>query len=93
MTKAFGMVGAANLPLHLVLAMKRSPLRWLGALSYEGRANFLHRWLGRTVSVLLAVHAALYLAYFWAAGRMTTRLLDLDVLCGVFALLAIVRPP
>lgn len=92
MTKAFGIVGAANLPLHLVLAMKRSPLRWLGRLSYEGRANFLHRWLGRTISLLLAVHATLYFAFFWATGRMTTRFLELDVLCGFFALLVIVRP-
>lgn len=92
LTKAFGAVAGANLPLHFALAVKRSPLRWLFGLSYEGHANFLHRWLGRLVNVLLYAHAALYLAFFWRTDRMSTRFLEPDVLAGFFAVCVLVRP-
>ena len=81
LTKAFGAVAVANFPLHFMLAMKRSPLRWLFGLSYEGHANFMHRWLGRIINVLLYSHATLYLAFFWQTDRMTTRFLE-SAKCG-----------
>ncbi|KAA8912719.1 ferric reductase like transmembrane component-domain-containing protein [Sphaerosporella brunnea] len=84
-TKAFGIVGAANLPMHFLLAIKRSPLRWMYGLSYEGRANFLHRWLGRIILYLLSCHAMLYLNFFWDTNRMKTRFLEFDVMCGFIA--------
>jgi hypothetical protein len=90
LTKAFGIVTVANLPLHFMLAMKRSPLRWAYGLSYEGHANFLHRWLGRIILWLLAIHAALYLNFFWDTNRMTTRFLEFDVMCGFIAIIALV---
>ncbi|KAF8543964.1 ferric reductase like transmembrane component-domain-containing protein [Trichophaea hybrida] len=88
-TKAFGIVAVANLPLHFILAMKHSPLGYAYGLSYEGCANFLHRWLGRIIFTLLTVHAILYLNFFWDTSRMKTRFLEFDVLCGFFAFTAL----
>lgn len=71
--------------------MKRSPLRILYGVSYEGQANFLHRWVGRTIGYLLMCHGGLYLNFFWDTNRMTTRFLEFDVLCGFIGLMVIVR--
>ena len=72
-----------------MLAMKRSPLRMLFGASYEGQANFMHRWMGHNINSLLSTHAYLYLAYFWDTARMKTRFLEFDVQCGFWAFVLI----
>ncbi|KAI5804356.1 hypothetical protein EDC01DRAFT_610859 [Geopyxis carbonaria] len=84
-TKALGQVAGAQLPLHFILGSKRGLLRVLG-LSYEGRTNFLHRWLGRLMLALLIAHGVCYVKFFWDMGWMTGRFLEFDVLCGVAGL-------
>lgn len=82
-------MAAANFPLHFALAMKRSPLRWLFGLSYEGTANFLHGFLGRLIYLLLCGHAGLYLRFFYDSSLLLTRFLEFDILCGFFAFVAL----
>ncbi|PWW74411.1 hypothetical protein C7212DRAFT_353163 [Tuber magnatum] len=86
LTKAFGMAAAASLPLDVLLGMKYSPLKLVFPdHSYEGPVNVVHQWLGNQIYLLLTVHVCLYLKFFWDTSRMKTRLLEIDVLCGVCA--------
>ncbi|KAH8144991.1 uncharacterized protein LAJ45_11011 [Morchella importuna] len=82
-TKAFGMAASANFPALILLSMKRSPLRYIFSVSYEGKINYLHQGLAKIIYMLLCTHMALYLKFFWDTSRMKTRLLEFDVMCGV----------
>ncbi|KAL5360179.1 hypothetical protein BJX96DRAFT_184398 [Aspergillus floccosus] len=65
LTKRFGIVAAAQFPLHYMLSMKSryAPLVFLLRSSHE-RLNPWHRLSGRIIYALLGLHAALYLNYY-----------------------------
>ncbi|KAI5814755.1 hypothetical protein BZA77DRAFT_95335 [Pyronema omphalodes] len=91
LTKAFGAVAMANLPIHFALSVDSKLLAYIShyPVEYEQRRNFLHRWLGRIIEMLLGIHGCLYLKFFWDTNRMTTRFLEFDVMCGFIGLLVI----
>lgn len=76
--------------MHILLSMKRTPLRYIFDVSYEGKINHMHQELGKIISLLLSAHAALYLKFFWDTSRMKTRLLEFDILCGVVGFIFLV---
>lgn len=86
LTKSFGHVAIAQLPIHYLLALKhpRSPITLATGLAHE-RLNAVHRLLGRIVHALLAVHAVLYLNFFIRLDLLAKRLQHLDVRLGVAA--------
>lgn len=86
------MAAAANLPLHMLLSMKRTPLHYIFGTSYEGKLNHIHQGLGKIIYLLLSTHVGLYLKFFWDTSRMRTRLLEFDTLCGVAGFVFLVIP-
>lgn len=76
--------------MHILLSMKRTPLRYIFGVSYEGEINHMHQGLGKIINLLLGAHAVLYLKFFWDTSRMKTRLLEFDILCGVVAFVFLV---
>lgn len=84
------MAAAANFPMHILLSMKRTPLRYIFGVSYESEINHMHQGLGKIIYLLLSAHAALYLMFFWDTSRMKTRLLEYDILCGVAGFISLV---
>lgn len=84
------MVAAANFPMHILLSMKRTPLRYIFGVSYEGEINHMHQGLGKIISLFLSAHAVLYVKFLWDTSRMKTRLLEFDILCGVVAFIFLV---
>lgn len=81
----------ANLPIHFALSLDSKVLAYIShyPVEYEQRRNFLHRWLGRIIELLLGIHGSLYLKFFWDTNRMTTRFVEFDVMCGFVGLLVI----
>ena len=64
----FGFFALGILPPLFILSSKSSPITWLTNQGWTA-INFLHRWLGRMVVLLVFLHA-----YFWAlpwAGDLT----------------------
>ncbi|KAF2020578.1 hypothetical protein BU24DRAFT_445776 [Aaosphaeria arxii CBS 175.79] len=87
LTKRFGIIGASQLPLHYLLAMRSpwSPIQMLTRLSHE-QLKSAHKILGRIVYVLFILHAAFYLYFFIAAGVLAKRIKDRDVIFGIISL-------
>ncbi|KAI4274288.1 MAG: hypothetical protein LQ337_004048 [Flavoplaca oasis] len=87
LTKRFGIIGASQLPLHYLLALKSSwsPITYLTRLSHE-ELNPYHRALGRIILLFLSLHASFYLNFFIQKSLLTKRICDLDVILGLLAI-------
>jgi predicted ferric reductase len=88
--KRFGIVGASQLPLHYLLAIKSpwSPIALLTRRSHE-QLNVYHQILGRIIQTLLSLHAIFYLNFFWQFGWLAKRVKDNDVILGLSAITTI----
>ncbi|KAI1676081.1 ferric reductase transmembrane component [Pyrenophora tritici-repentis] len=88
LTKRLGAVGASQLPLHYLLAMRTpySPIQYLTQLSYEQLQPW-HRILGRIVFVLFALHATLYTNFFVQSRFLAKRVKDTDVIFGIISII------
>lgn len=84
LTKRFGIVAAAQLPLHYLLAMKStySPLQLLTRMSHE-QLNAAHQVLGKVIQGLLTLHAIFYLNFFIRINVLRKRIKDRDVILGL----------
>ncbi|XHG08993.1 hypothetical protein AWENTII_012075 [Aspergillus wentii] len=69
--KRFGIIAAANFPLHFMLGMKSgySPLAFVFNASHEQIIPF-HRMSGRILYCLLLTHAIWYINYFYQSNRL-----------------------
>ncbi|KAL8915299.1 MAG: hypothetical protein Q9171_000169 [Xanthocarpia ochracea] len=87
LTKRFGIIGASQLPLHYLLALKSSwsPISFLTRLSHE-ELNPYHRALGRIILIFFSLHASFYLNFFLQKSLLTKRIRDPDVILGVLAI-------
>ena len=87
LTKRLGQVGASQLPMHYLLAMRApySPTQWLTRLSHE-QLKASHQMLGRIIYLLLALHAAFYLNFFVLSGFLAKRIKDWDVIFGIISI-------
>ncbi|KAE8842921.1 hypothetical protein PTNB73_00970 [Pyrenophora teres f. teres] len=88
LTKRFGQVGASQLPIHYLLAMRApySPVQYLTRLSHE-QIKASHQILGRITFLLFLLHAVLYLNFFILSGFMAKRIKDWDVIWGLTSIL------
>jgi len=86
LTKRFGIIGASQLPLHYLLAIKSpySPAQFLTRTSHE-ELNAAHQILGRIIHFYFILHTALYLNFFVLAGVLGKRIKDRDVIIGILA--------
>jgi hypothetical protein len=87
LTKRFGIIGASQLPLHYLLAMKSpySPIQLLTRMSHE-QLNRGHQILGRIIQTLLTLHATFYLNFFILNGLLSKRTRDRDVIIGLLCI-------
>lgn len=87
MTKRFGIIGASQLPLHYLLAMRApySPIQWVTRLSHE-QLKSSHQVLGRIVFALFSLHAVFYMYFFIQAGFLAKRIKDKDVIFGLISI-------
>jgi NAD(P)H-flavin reductase len=87
LTKRFGIVGASQLPLHYLLAIrsKWSPPQLLTRLSHE-QIKTAHQILGRIVCFMFVLHAGFYLNFFIAIGALQKRIKDRDVIFGLMSI-------
>ncbi|KAI4247406.1 MAG: hypothetical protein LQ352_006162 [Teloschistes flavicans] len=87
LTKRFGIIGASQLPLHYLLAVKSSwsPVTLLTGLSHE-ELNSYHRALGRIVLLFFSLHASFYLNFFIQKSLLVKRIQDRDVILGLLAI-------
>ncbi|KAL8877139.1 MAG: hypothetical protein Q9198_004794, partial [Flavoplaca austrocitrina] len=87
LTKRFGIIGASQLPLHYLLALKSSwsPITYLTRLSHE-ELNPYHRALGRIILLFVSLHASFYLNFFIQKSLLTKRIRDPDVILGLLAI-------
>lgn len=88
LTKRFGQVGASQLPIHYLLAMRApySPVQWLTRLSHE-QIKASHQILGRITFLLFVLHAAFYLNFFILSGFLAKRIKDWDVIWGIISII------
>jgi hypothetical protein len=88
LTKRFGQVGASQLPVHYLLAMRApySPVQWLTRYSHE-QLKAAHQVLGRIVFFLFLLHAAFYLNFFVLSGFLAKRIKDWDVIWGLISII------
>jgi hypothetical protein len=84
LTKRFGQVGASQLPVHYLLAMRApySPVQWLTRCSHE-QLKASHQVLGRIVFFLFILHGVFYLMFFVMSGFLAKRIKDWDVIWGI----------
>jgi hypothetical protein len=87
LTKRFGQIGASQLPLHYLLAMRApySPVQWITRLSHE-QLKAAHQTLGRIVYLLFVLHAVFYFVFFAMSGFLAKRIKDWDVIFGLITL-------
>jgi hypothetical protein len=87
LTKRFGQIGASQLPVHYLLAMRApySPVQWLTRCSHE-QLKASHQILGRIVLLLFILHAAFYLNFFILSGFLAKRIKDWDVIWGIVSI-------
>ncbi|KAL5116848.1 hypothetical protein ACEQ8H_005200 [Pleosporales sp. CAS-2024a] len=87
LTKRFGQIGASQLPVHYLLAMRApySPIQWLTRCSHE-QLKASHQILGRIVLLLLTLHAIFYFNFFILSGFLAKRIQDWDVIWGIVSL-------
>lgn len=88
LTKRFGQIGASQLPIHYLLAMRApySPVQYLTRLSHE-QIKSSHQILGRIIFFLFVLHAAFYLNFFVLSGLIAKRIKDWDVIWGIVSLI------
>ncbi|KAA8623731.1 ferric reductase like transmembrane component [Pyrenophora tritici-repentis] len=88
LTKRFGRIGASQLPIHYLLAMRAhySPIQYLTRLSHE-QIKASHQILGRIVFLLLVLHAAFYLNFFIMSGLLAKRIKNWDVIWGLISII------
>ena len=88
LTKRFGQIGASQLPLHYLLAMRTpySPVQWITRLSHE-QLKAAHQILGRIVYLLFILHAVFYFVFFAMSGFLAKRIKDWDVIFGIITLI------
>jgi ferredoxin-NADP reductase len=86
-TKRFGSVAAAQLPLLFLLAMRTrySPLSIIFGSSHEQLVHW-HQICGRIIMVLLLLHGIWYLNYFVQNGMLADRLQHRHSITGLIAL-------
>ncbi len=89
LTKRFGIIAASQLPCHYLLAIKSpySPFQYLTGKSHE-TLNVYHRLLGKAITFLLYLHAIFYVNFYVQKSLLISKLQELYVLCGIFALVA-----
>lgn len=87
LTKRFGQIGASQLPVHYLLAMRApySPVQWLTRLSHE-QLKASHQILGRITFVFFILHAVFYLNFFVLSGFLAKRIKDWDVIWGIVSI-------
>ncbi|KAF2114454.1 ferric reductase like transmembrane component-domain-containing protein [Lophiotrema nucula] len=87
LTKRFGIIGASQLPMHYLLAMRSpwSPVQYLTQLSHE-ELKGAHQVLGRIIFFLFVLHAAFYLNFFVISGFLAKRIKDKDVILGLVSI-------
>ncbi|KAF2450098.1 hypothetical protein P171DRAFT_205008 [Karstenula rhodostoma CBS 690.94] len=87
LTKNFGAIGASQLPLHYLLAMRTpySPLQLLTRLSHE-QLKSSHQILGRIVFLLFSLHAACYINLFIQMNALAKRIQMADVIFGLISI-------
>ncbi|KAF2200060.1 hypothetical protein GQ43DRAFT_441914 [Delitschia confertaspora ATCC 74209] len=87
LTKRLGSIGASQLPLHYLLALKTpySPVQWLTRLSHE-QLKAHHQVLGRIIFFLFLLHASLYFTFFVLSGFLAKRIRDRDVILGLISI-------
>ncbi len=88
LTKRFGQIGASQLPLHYLLAMRApySPVQWITRLSHE-QLKVAHQVVGRSVHLLFVLHAVFYFVFFIMSGFLAKRIKDWDVIFGIITLI------
>ncbi|KAF1958386.1 hypothetical protein CC80DRAFT_30001 [Byssothecium circinans] len=88
LTKRFGIIGASQLPLHYLLAMRApySPIQWATRLSHE-QLKASHQVLGRIVFLLFSLHAIFYMTFFVLSGFLAKRIKDKDVIFGIISII------
>ncbi|KAJ5167279.1 uncharacterized protein N7482_006060 [Penicillium canariense] len=86
-TKRFGSVAAAQLPLHFLLSMRTrySPLGIILGTSHEQLIHW-HQICGRIIMILLVLHAAWYINYFVQNQILVERLQHLHPITGLLSL-------
>ena len=89
MTKRIGIVASSQLPLQYLLALKSpySPLQILTRTSHE-TLNLYHQLLGRVVTLLLYLHAILYVNFYVQSGLLAAKIREFYVLCGIVGIIA-----
>ncbi|KAI7218738.1 hypothetical protein KC333_g3416 [Hortaea werneckii] len=89
LAKRFGAVGASQLPLQYLLALKSpySPVQLLTRSSHE-TLNALHQHLGYIINGLFYAHVGLYLNFFIVKNLLAAKLQAGYILAGVFSIVA-----
>ncbi|RHZ47220.1 putative metalloreductase Fre8 [Aspergillus thermomutatus] len=89
-TKRFGIVAAAQLPTHFLLAVKSryNPLALIFNTSYEKLLPW-HRISGRLIFFLIVVHVTLYLNYFVQTATLQEHLTSLEIVLGIIAFVSL----
>lgn len=89
LAKRFGAIGASQLPLQYLLALKSpySPLQLLTRSSHE-TLNALHQHLGYIITGLFYAHVGLYLNFFVVKNLLAAKLQAGYILAGVFSIVA-----
>jgi hypothetical protein len=84
LTKRFGQIGASQLPVHYLLAMRApySPVQWLTRCSHE-QLKVSHQVLGRIVFLLFTLHGVFYFNLFITFGVLAKRIKSWDVIWGI----------
>jgi hypothetical protein len=87
LTKRFGQIGASQLPVHYLLAMRApySPVQWLTRCSHE-QLKASHQILGRIVFLLFILHGVFYLNFFILSGLLAKRIKEWDVIWGILSI-------
>ncbi|KAF2744818.1 hypothetical protein M011DRAFT_448634 [Sporormia fimetaria CBS 119925] len=87
LTKRFGIIGASQLPLLYLLAMRSpySPMQLLTRMSHE-ELKASHHILGRIIFALFSLHTAFYLNFFVQSGFLAKRIRDRDVIFGLVSI-------
>ncbi|RMY89223.1 hypothetical protein D0862_10256 [Hortaea werneckii] len=89
LAKRFGAIGASQLPLQYLLALKSpcSPFQLLTRSSHE-TLNALHQHLGYIITGLFYAHAGLYLNFYVVKNLLAAKLQAGYILAGVFSIVA-----
>ncbi|KAH7018337.1 ferric reductase like transmembrane component-domain-containing protein [Microdochium trichocladiopsis] len=88
LTKRLGIIAVSQFPLQYALSLKQlNPVAWAFNSSHE-RVNRIHRPLGRIVYLLLCVHAAMYLNFYYQTGILQAKMTSLVPVLGILSIAA-----